>query len=196
MAVMNTSFDPGKVLMGPGNGPYVQTRTPGPIASGNPGGSPTSTGNPSLQIPGGPLPSPNKVIGNTPTQSATPAMGPGLAAETVRATGTGPFDAAYRQNLATNAGGNFMRPGGNLSFNPTDLSTFPGNPTGGGTAPLPGLPNSLIGNALGGNPFSYTAPQPQPSTITPDNMGQPDIPDWRSWLQQFRSQGNGFGLVQ
>ena len=42
-----------------------------------------------------------------------------VGAQSVRATGTGAFDNAYRQNLATYAGGQFARPNGSLSFNPT-----------------------------------------------------------------------------
>jgi hypothetical protein len=172
MAVM-TQFDPGQVMMGgAGRKPYLPLRNPD-IGNYN-AGTATANGGPQ-QVP----------IQQPPTGN--------LGAETVRATGKGPFDAAYRQNLATYSGGQFARPGGNMSFNPTDASTFPGNPTGAGNAPLPGLPDSLISRALGGNPFSFAAPTP-PSPVTNDTMGQPEIPDWRTWLQQFRNQGRGFGL--
>lgn len=63
---------------------------------------------------------------------ATPAFTPEAApdimgAQAVRATGEGPFDAGYRQNLATFAGGDFERPEGGLSFNPTAPDPFGGS---------------------------------------------------------------------
>lgn len=161
------TFDPGKVLMGqPGTRPYMQNQKVPKVEPGKP----IDPGYNATLNPGQP--------------------GGVLGSESVRATGSGPFDSAYRQNLATYSGGNFMRPGGNMSFNPTDASTFPGNPTGGGTAPLPGLPDSLISRALGGNPFMFSPPNP--ASTTPDNMGQPEIPDWRFWLRQIRNQGGGY----
>src|SRR5260370_18043090 len=84
--------------------------------------------------------------GSTAPTSSTPQMPSAnsvLRPESIRATGTGPFDSAYRQNLATYAGGQFSRPGGGLNFNPTDPSTFPGQPVGGGTAPVTGMPQSV-----------------------------------------------------
>lgn len=155
-----TTFDPGRVLMG------------------QPGTRPYTQ------------PVPVKASTNVGGTSQVARTSTDLGPETIRATGSGPFDSAYRQNLATYSGGQFARPGGNLSFNPTDASTFPGNPTGGGNAPLPGLPDSLIGRALGGNPFSFSPPQP--AGITPDTTGQPEIPDWRFWLRQIRNQGGGY----
>lgn len=130
--------------------------------------------------------------------SGSPAMSPQpsspasatLGAESVRATGSGPFDPAYRQNLATYAGGQFARPGGNLSFNPT--GTLFGNPTGGGNAPVQGMPDSLIGNALSGNPFSFTPPAPSPT----DNPVSDPLGWWRD---QFLNDGKlfgGYGLRQ
>ena len=93
--------------------------------------------------------------GSSPTQPATGTLGPSA----IRATGAGPFDAAYRQNLATYAGGQFMPPsGGNLLFNPTDISTFPGAPVGGGNAPRTGTPFSLLAMAQGGLPFNWGSP--------------------------------------
>lgn len=108
-----------------------------------------------------------------PQQSTT------LGSESVRAAGSGPFDSAYRQNLATFAGGLFQRPGGNLSFNPTGNNLF-GNPTGGGNAPVQGMPNSLTDMAMGGQPFS--APQPQQAS---PNTSEP----WKFWLNQFGDNG-------
>lgn len=103
-----------------------------------------------------------------------------LGAEAVRATGTGPFDPTYRQNLAAYAGGQFARPGGNLSFNPTgDLF---GPPTGGGTAPLPGMPYGLLDMALGGTPFRFQPPQQTlPSPTAGDGLD--------FWMKDFNESG-------
>jgi hypothetical protein len=110
-----------------------------------------------------------------------------LGSESVRATGAGPYDDAYRQNLATFAGGQFVRPGGNLSFNPTG-SLF-GNPTGGGNAPVLGMPDSLVGRALSGNPFSFTPPPPPPPPPADDQFQNPL--GW--WRDQFLDDGGPFG---
>lgn len=129
------AFNSGSVSMGPGRmgGPYVPTR-----ALAQPGGG--------TAAPGG----------------QAPAVPPGniLGPESVRATGNGPFDPAYRQDLATFAGGLFAKPGGALSFNPTALGSTWGQPTGGGTAPVFGMPSTLSQLAIGGNPFTFTPPVP------------------------------------
>jgi hypothetical protein len=173
-SLTDTTFNPGSVMMG-GSGaqPYMPTGQVPKLGSKSP--ADPAYGNVTI----GPIqPQPNV-----------------LGAETVRATGSGPFDSAYRQNLATYGGGNFMRPGGNLSFNPTDASTFPGNPTGGGNAPLPGLPDSLVGRALSGNPFSYTPPSPNtPSGTVPPGTGNADILGFQDWLKRFLGQGSGFAM--
>ena len=173
-----TTFNPGQVLLGSGgSGPYL----PNPDANRfNAGGNTVASTN----------------VGGTAQVPMQPPNQPGSSnSESVRATGTGPFDAAYRQNLATYGGGSFTRPGGNFSFNPTDPNSFPGNPVGGGNAPLPGLPDSLISTAMGGNPFTFNPPQPaQPTQPTPatDSSNGNGIPDWQFWLQQFRNQGGGY----
>lgn len=181
-ALTDATFNPGKVLMGgPSSSPYMN---PGPAQyAGGP-----------LQVPKQPPKTPaDPSYGSAILNPTAPANV--LGSETVRATGKGPFDSAYRQNLATYAGGNFVRPGGNLSFNPTDASTFPGNPTGGGTAPLPGLPDSLVGTALGGNPFSFTPPAPvTPSASTPAGTGNTDILGFQDWLKRFLGQGSSFAM--
>jgi hypothetical protein len=120
-----------------------------------------------------------------------------LGSEAVRATGTGPYDSAYRQNLATYAGGQFVRPpgpglggntsGGVLAFNPTGGSF--GNPTGGGNAPVLGMPTSLIGQALSGNPFSFTPPPPPPPSSDDGQVTNPL--GW--WRDQFLDDGGPFG---
>lgn len=132
-----------------------------------------------------------KELGNTSSGPAASTPAPSvpqgvLGAESIRATGTGPFDSAYRQNLATYAGGQFSRPGGSLNFNPTDPSTFPGNPTGGGNAPVAGMPTSLMDMALSGRGFSWAAPQPAQTAKTPGAVS--NIP---FWLDQFMRNGRG-----
>ncbi len=184
MAIMNTNFDPGRVLLGTPS--RKQPYLPNPDAGrfGNFGHPPPveASGNATAPRTDVPVPSLGQMQNNV------------LGSESVRSSGSGPFDSTYRQNLATYGGGQFARPGGNMSFNPTDASTFPGNPTGGGNAPLPGLPDSLISRAIGGNPFSFSPPQP--AAITPATSDQPDIMDWQDWLRQMRQQGGGFGLYQ
>jgi len=161
---MSTPYNPMQVMMGsPG-------KTGVPYIGGQP--APAQTGGPvSLPMNGGGL-------------GAAP-QGPNVVGpESVRATGTGPFDSAYRQDLATYAGGLFNRPGGNLSFNPTGQNAF-GAPTGGGNAPLLGMPNTLLQQALGGNPFTYQPPQPQNKSI----VNNPSL-TMQDWLNQFMNQGS------
>lgn len=195
---MGTMFNPAAVMMGnPGKAglPYFGGGPPkagqfssgpstakpstggsvGPVVAGQfSGGSPnpTSTGK-SQMIRAGEF--------NQPSTGGPNVVG----SESIRAIGTGPFDDAYRQDLATYAGGLFGRPGGNLSFNPTSNQPFGGAATGGGTAPVLGMPNTLLQNALGGNPFSYTPPV-DPMATKPD--GNP----FETWLKQFMNQGSGF----
>lgn len=166
---LDSNFDPGRIFLGNNKGgiPYL------PVNSG--GGNYSTM---PAQVP--------------MTNQANPGI---LNAQAVRSTGSGPYDAAYRQNLATYAGGQFSRPGGIMSFNPTDLSTFPGNPVGGGNAPLPGLPDSLISQALGGNPFSFQQPQPAQNQ-QPTRNGSDFIGNWQDWLRRFRGQGRMFGLME
>jgi hypothetical protein len=139
---MGSMYNPMQVMMGSGRGPGPYISPSGPPAGTDPGRTPPPA----------------------PTSTT-------LAPEAVRATGSGPFDPTYRQNLATYAGGQFQRPSVTtqpergapqtmnvLSFNPTDISTFPGQPVGGGNAPLQGLPFGLLSLAQGGLPFSWGTP--------------------------------------
>jgi hypothetical protein len=176
-----TSYNPMTVMMGqPGKTgvPYV-------------GGKPSSGGSVGPISAGGPFTGSNGGgTAPTPTPPAAPA-GPSntLGAESVRATGTGPFDSAYRQDLATFAGGLFNKPGGNLSFNPTDPNAF-GQATGGGNAPLLGMPNTLLQQALGGNPFTYTPPAPKQGATN----SQPNLQNFQEWLNQFMQNGRGMRM--
>ena len=110
-------------------------------------------------------------------------------AEAVRATGQGPYDSAYRQNLATYAGGGFQRPGGYLGFNPT--GQLPGNPTGTGSAPVQGAPTDLLSMALTGTgryapSWSQqipTAPLAQPLSLPGINLGSASTPAFTSPVQ-------------
>jgi hypothetical protein len=47
------------------------------------------------------------------------------------------------------------------------------------------MPNTLLQNALGGNPFTYTPPTPAASTPSGDSTSQ----SMQQWLQQFMDQG-------
>src|SRR5580704_13724987 len=106
-------------------------------------------------------------LGGTPSASPKQAKNaPGsqppqqsLGAQGILATGGGPGGAAYGQNLATYAGGQFMRPQGGLQFNPFQIgqSQF-GQNVGGGNAPSTGIPQTLLGQAQGGQPFAPTPP--------------------------------------
>ena len=133
-----------------------------------------------------------------PEQPSQPSQSTVLRPEAVRASGTGPFDPAYRQNLATYAGGGFSRPGGTFSFNPTAQLGQPGSlnaggqPTGGGTSPVAGAPNDLLSLAIGGQPFSFTPPQVQPAASEPAAKNQTPLwqsPQWQQWLQRLTNQG-------
>jgi hypothetical protein len=180
MAFLGTGpdYNPGRVGFGPQSNltmPYVnpngKQQQPNGIYFGNFGNSGNFSGAPAqLTVPSD--------GGAPPAQQ--PSTGT-LGAESVRATGSGPFDPTYRQNLATFAGGQFARPGGNLSFDPT--GQLFGNPTGGGNAPLQGMPDSLVGQALSGNPFSFTPPTPAPQISDP----------LKFWQGQFLDDGTLFG---
>ena len=133
---------------------------------------------------GTPAPGINPQQGPAAPQLPSTVVGP----QAVRATGSGPFDAQYRQNLATFAGGLFGSQNGNLSFNPTSGNPFGGQATGGGNAPVFGIPNTQLQNALGGQPFSYTPP---PATPTTTNSSNP-VQSISQFLQNF-GNNNLFG---
>jgi len=184
---MSTTYNPVAVMMGnPGRTgtPYLNPM-PGPARKGNnlapPGPTPPLPG-PAQR--GGPVSLPSQGGSMSgPAQNGPNVVGP----EAVRATGSGPFDPGFRQNLATFAGGLFNRPGGNLSFNPTSNQSF-GQATGGGNAPLLGMPNTLLSNALGGNPFSYTPPAP--ADTSNQNGSNQNVPvSMQEWLNRFMNSG-------
>lgn len=166
-----TNYNPGQVMMG--------NRGSDAIVSGVYGGG----NNPSRPYPplGGPAPK-KPYLPTQPMQDKPQPQSNVLGSQTVRATGQGPYDPAYRQNLATYAGWLSSRPGGNLSFNPTSPNGMPGNPTGGGNAPVMGGPTGLIDQALGGNPFSFNQPPPQ----QPAHISNA----WKFWLQNFNDPMN------
>jgi hypothetical protein len=185
---MGTMFNPMNVMMGqPGKTgvPYFGGKSPsvGPVGAKPMAQNQTPTsGGTSQMVRAGQFTAQNPP-GGTPAYQAPPPPANVMGAESVRATGTGPFDSAYRQDLATYAGGLFGRPGGNLSFNPTSNDPFGGAATGAGSDPVLGMPNTLLQNALGGNPFSYAPPAPKAPAQTPNPM--------QAWLQQFLQQGSG-----
>ena len=189
-AQFGQNFNPSAVMLGQsGKSPYMWTGTgKAPVASASPSGQlPTSTPVGSTFSPAATASlsgaAPTQPPSPSPIASATPGnvVGP----ESIRATGTGPFDSAYRQNLATYAGGQFARPAsGTMSFNPTDPNTFPGNPTGGGSAPVTGMPSSLMDMALGGQGFSWTPPPAPQTANSPGNFQT-----LQDWMNQFLMQG-------
>lgn len=126
----------------------------------------------------------NNVAPGTTARPGPPASAGGtLGATSIRPTSNAGYDPAYAQNLATYAGGQFS---GVTSFNPFNLSTFPGAPTGGGNAPVAGLPNTLLSQAQGGQAFSWNPPaqQTQQDTAAP---GTSTVLNMRDWLNQFLS---------
>lgn len=138
---------------------------------------------------------PNPYISTNSNPSSGSPSSSFLGGETIRATGTGPFDAAYRQNLATYAGGLVQRPGGFLGFNPTGKGEDMGNtPTGGGSDPVLGSAPSLLGGALGGNPFTVPNPQQVNSGDNASSTGPTPGTSLQWWLKQLGQQGSSFGL--
>jgi hypothetical protein len=199
MASFGQNFNPSSVMLGRGTGPYMWTGAgskppqPGPMPTPRPGfGGDGGVPNGPVQLPFGPgtgTPggAPYKGVGAQTSVPAAPSGPTGvLGPRTVRSTGTGPYDQAYRQNLASYAGGQFA---GNLSFNPTDVSTFPGMATGGGTAPVTGMPQSLLDQALGGQGFSWNPPAPAQTATKP-----PQYPDMSAWMDQFMRNGRGLRM--
>ena len=174
MAAFGSDFNPSSVLMGrptTGTGAYLWTGA---------GKTPPTGG-------GSQMTKPQQQTSGLPAQTTVPAA-PGnvVGSEAIRATGSGPFDPSYRQNLASYAAGQFARPGGSMSFNPTDISTFPGMPTGGGTAPVTGMPQSLLDLALSGRGFSFAPPPPAQAATPPPKYG-----DMSFWMDQFMRGGRG-----
>jgi hypothetical protein len=130
---------------------------------------------PAIRPEGGPTPAPrtggfDPGLGGRTSDPVPPKPAPTgvLGAEAVRATGNGPYDSSYRQNLASYAGGFLSRPGGNLSFDPT--GQLFGNPLGGGNAPVLGGATDLISQALGGQSFQWSPP---PTTSAPSPTNNP-----------------------
>lgn len=183
---IGATYNPSNVMFGrPGN--EMVRRPGGPYVWNGPGSKPPMpppVGKPPIEQ--GPI-STGGSYNNLPASVTVPSTSSGLSGtvgpRNVRATGTGPFDPAYRQNLASYGGGQFS---GNLSFNPTDISSFPGNPTGGGTAPVSGMPTSLMDMALAGQGFSWNPPAPANTATKPPNYG-----DMQSWMDQFMKNGRG-----
>ena len=181
MGFGNAQYNPGQVMLGGGGNmprPIANPIRVGVFGSGGGGGTDSR---PYL---------PNNKVG------APSAGGTTVGPQAVRATGTGPYDSAYRQNLATYAGGLFSRPGGTLAFNPTDPNAFQGmgQPTGGGNAPVSGAPTGLLDQALGGSPFSFTPQAPQAATPQPQQPTGNDY--WKFWLNQYGSPLNNMRPAQ
>jgi hypothetical protein len=121
---------------------------------------------------------PSYYIGEAPNPFAT------AGAQAVRPAGdTKGFDPNYLQNLATYVGGLFSRPQGNLNFNPLgNLGEISPSSGIGGNAPLPGLPNTWLQDALNGLGFSFGAPGLSPmATPTPVVPPEPRPIGPRGW---------------
>ena len=112
-----------------------------------------------------------------------------LGAQGILATGKGPGGAAYGQNLATYAGGQFLQPQGGLQFNPFQIgqSQF-GQNVGGGNAPSTGIPQTLLGQAQGGQPYSPTPPPAPPAT---SNVNQTASPQQQFSIEQLFASPQG-----
>jgi hypothetical protein len=98
-------------------------------------------------------------------------------------------DAGWRQNLATFSGGQFARPGGSLNFNPLSNTPFGGAATGGGNAPVMGMPSTLLQLSLGMNPMTMQNPPAQ----SPTPSGKSTLNSNDDWLSRYMSQGAQFG---
>lgn len=174
----NPSWNPAQVMMRQDNaagGPYLGSGIRRPVSPIQPAPGFIGSQNHSSNV-NPPHPAPGFIGGNTPAPGQPTGT---LGSEAIRATGSGPFDPSFRQNLATYAGGNFQRPGGFLGFNPTG-SMF-GNPTGGGNAPVLGMPNNLMSMALGGQSFQFTPPESS-TTNTTKKPAYSFNPSWKDWL--------------
>src|SRR5208282_1216318 len=97
--------------------------------------APSQAGTPCLSPPTKAIGTPN----NSPPATGGPTQTGTLAATANRPTGpSSGYDPAYLQNLVTYGAGQFQQPSGGFNFNPTQISSFPGAPTGGGNAPIAG----------------------------------------------------------
>lgn len=134
-------------------------RPTNPLQVGFQGGQQVTPG----AAPVAPTPTPQQQL---VTGSGVTGSGPynPLGAQAIRPTSFGSFDPQYGQNLATSIGGLFQKPQQNtpLQFNPygnlTDANV-PYPSTMGGNAPLPGLPQTLLGAAQFNNPTALNPPQ-------------------------------------
>lgn len=127
---------------------------------------------------------------SAPKSTGTPGMKV-LGAQAVRATGSGPYDSAYRQNLATYAGAGLARnaaagSGGYLGLNPT--GTIGGTPSGAGNAPVSGAPTSLSTQALGSQGFAANTTAPTQVSTTPKYGKQ--VNPYQDWLGKYWMSGS------
>ena len=166
---------------GTGLGPQAGFGANPPTAGGpspfmpqqQPGAAPMPVGPRRVTLPGG---SPPGVPGSS-----------GIGSGAIRPTGpTSGFDPSYLQNLAVNEGGLFPNRQG-LQFNPLGNLTDIGGtmPTGGGNAPVAGLPPTMLQQSLAQNPTFQQGGQQSPQSLA-------------AMLQQAFGGGNGllnlFGL--
>lgn len=158
---------------------------PGPARTGTPpagysGGMPWNVKN---SVGGKPLPGPaqggprGSVFSTLPAKTTVPASSPNvLGPQSIRPTGpSGGFDPQYLQNLATAIGGLFSRPGGSLNFNPLgNLSDIKSPGLGVGNAPLPGLPSTMLQDAINGLAFMFNQPSASTGGGSPSGGGGGD----------------------
>jgi hypothetical protein len=82
-----------------------------------------------------------------------------------------------------------MRPQGGLQFNPFQIGqTQFGQNVGGGNAPSTGIPQTLLGQAQGGQPFAPTPPPTPPAT---SNLNQQVSPAQQFSIEQLFSSPQG-----
>lgn len=123
------------------------------------------------QTPGGSLPPANNTFGGQSIRPTGPNQG---------------FDSAYLQNLATYALGQFAPQGsGTQNINPLNPGQNFGTPTGGGSAPVMGMPTTQLAQAQGaGGQTASTGGGGSPAQVL--NM--------TDWIDQMIQQGSTFGL--
>ena len=112
-----------------------------------------------------------------------------LGAQGILATGKGPGGAAYGQNLATYAGRSVPATAGRLAVQSfPDWTESVRAERGGGNAPSTGIPQTLLGQAQGGQPYSPTPPPAPPAT---SNVNQTASPQQQFSIEQLFATPQG-----
>lgn len=134
--------------------------------------------------PTGPQP-PNRQFNPPGSVPPNPMQG-GDPSGGIRATGpSSGFDPNYLQNLATSDAGIFSRPQGGLAFNPLgNLESISGT-SGGGNAPVAGIPQGMLTQALAANPTFQ--PVAQQTGLAPGAIST-SLPNTQQNLAQMLQQ--------